>query len=365
MLNGTAHRRGRGLICLGALETVMRLSKVLISALAVIAGVDCARAQDGPAFYKGKTVTIAIGAPPGGSFDGYARLLARHLGEHIPGDPSVVASNMNGAAGAVAAAYVAHVAAKDGTYIAATQGSALLDPILKKTGAANFDPARVNYLGSATDDDYVCIVRSDAPATTFDDMFKTQVVMAGASAGGFLAYVPIMLNNVLGTKFKVVLGYPGSREIMLAIQNREVHGMCGIPWTSLRLQYPSLLKGHEIKVFVQENDKGVPELNKIGIPLIGAYAREEEQRRILAIVNSQQTFAFPYFVAADVPADRVQTLRRAFLATWRDPETLEDAAKMHLDVEPIPGEAIQSLLQKIYASPPALVQKVREALIPK
>jgi tripartite-type tricarboxylate transporter receptor subunit TctC len=342
-----------------------KLRRLSLALLAATAGADCAGAQEATPFYKGKTVTIVVGAPPGGGFDGYARLLARHLGKHLAGEPAVVVSNMNGAAGAVAGAYVAHVAAKDGTYIAAPQGGVLLDPILKLATPADFDPTRVNYLGSATDDDYVCIVRSNAPATTFADMFQTRVVMAGASAGGFLGYIPVMLNNVLGTKFKVVVGYPGSREIMIAVQNGEVHGMCGIPWATLKLQYRALLEKGEIRMFVQENEKGVAELNKVGIPLAVAYARDDQQRRILAIVNSQQIFAFPYCVAAEVPADRVEILRRAFMATWRDPDLLQDAAKMHLDVGPISGEEVQSLLQKIYASPPSLLQSVREAVRPK
>jgi tripartite-type tricarboxylate transporter receptor subunit TctC len=335
-----------------------------LALLTLTVNANCIRADEAPVFYKGKTVTIAIGAPPGGSFDGYARLLARHLGKHLEGNPLIIVKNINGAAGAAAAANVAHVAPKDGTYIAAVQGSTLLDPLIKEGDSSNFDPTGLTYLGSAAKADYVCLVRSDAPATTLEGMFKTQVVIGGASASGFLGYVPVMLNNVLGTKFKVVLGYPGSREIILAIQKREVDGMCSIPWASLKLQYPNLLRDQDIKIFVQENDVGAKELNDNGIPLIGAYVKDEEQRRILSIVNSQQTFAFPYFVAAEVPMDRVQMLRRAFLAAWRDPELLDDAKKLQLDVDPIPGEEIQSLLRSIYASPPALLKSVKKAVTP-
>jgi tripartite-type tricarboxylate transporter receptor subunit TctC len=333
-----------------------------LALLATIAGEGGAAAQGNAGIYAGKTITIAVGAPPGGSFDGYARLLARHIGKHLPGQPAVIVSNINGVAGAAAATYVERMSGKDGAYIAATQGSALLDPVLKAAASSNFDPMRVNYLGSAADDNFVCIVRSDAPATNFEDMFKTQVVMGGASASGFLGYIPIMLNNVLGTRFKVVLGYPGSRAIMLAIQNREVQGMCGIPWASLKLQYPDLLKSSDIKLFLQENEKGVVELNRRGIPLSFAYAHNEEQRQVLSIVNAQQVFAFPYFVGAEVPEDRVQVLRRAFMETWQDPALLDDATKMRLDVRPISGEQVQSLLRKIYASPPALLQSARDAI---
>ena len=167
-------------------------------------------AQDAVAqFYRGKTVTIVVGSTAGGGYDTYARLLGRHLGKHLPGEPTVVVSNMPGAGSDVAAAYVARVAPKDGTYIAAPYASQPLDPILEDATGLNYDPSRVNYLGSATSDDYLCIVRPDAPATTFDDMFKTRVIMGGVAATSITGYLPIMLNNVLGTKFKVVLGYPG------------------------------------------------------------------------------------------------------------------------------------------------------------
>ena len=298
----------------------------------------------------------------GGGYDTYARLLGRHLGKHLPGEPTVIVSNMPGAGSDVAAAYVARVAPKDGTYIAAPTAAQPLDPILEDATDLNFDPSRVNYLGSATSDDFLCIVRPDAPATTFDDMFKTQVIMGGTAANGITGYLPIMLNNVLGTKFKVVFGYPGSREITMAIQKGEVHGMCGMTWTSLKSQYPDLLKNGEIKIVVQENDKGLPELNKMGVPLTVSYAHDEQQRRILEIIYSQEVFARPYFVAAEVPADRLQILRRAFMETWRDPDLLEDAANMNLDVGPMSGEEVQSLLQKIYASPPALLQSAKEAI---
>jgi tripartite-type tricarboxylate transporter receptor subunit TctC len=321
-------------------------------------------AQDAVAqFYRGKTVTIVVGPSAGGGYDTYARLLGRYLGKHLPGEPTIIVTNMPGAGSDVAAAYVARVAAKDGTFIAAPVATIALNPVLEEV--QNFDATRVNYLGSAASDDDLCVVRPDAPAVTFDDMFKTQVIMGGTAATSEVGYMPIMLNNVLGTKFKVVLGYPGTRETIMAIQKGETHGMCGLPWATLKSDYSDLLKNGEIKIVAQENDKGVPELNKMGVPLTVSYAHDEQQRRILEIIYSQEVFARPYFVAAEVPADHLQILRRAFMETWRDPDLLKDAAKMNLDVAPASGEEIQSLVQKIYASPPALLQSAKEAIEPK
>jgi tripartite-type tricarboxylate transporter receptor subunit TctC len=341
------------------LREIRRLSLAL---LAMTIGADCAHAQGVTPDFKGKTVTIVVGTSAGGGYDAYARLLGRYLGKHLPGEPTVIVTDMPGAGSNVAAAYVARVAAKDGTFIAAPFATQPLEPILEDATDLNYDPSRVNYLGTAMSDVYLCIVRSDAPATTFEDMFKTQVIMGGVAPNSATGYLPIMLNNVLGTKFKVVFGYPGSREIVMAIEKGEIHGMCSISWPDLMSQYPDLLKKGEIKIVVQENDKGFPEVNKMGIPLSVSYAHDEQQRRILEIIYSQEVFARPYFVAAEVPADRLQILRRAFMETWRDPDLLKDAANANLDVGPISGEEIQSLLQKIYASPPALLQSVKEAI---
>lgn len=313
-------------------------------------------------FYRGKTLTIVVGTSAGGGYDTYARLLGRYLGKHIPGKPNVVVSDMPGGASKVAAAYVARVAPKNGTFIAAPFATEPLAPILEKASGLNYNPNDVNYLGSAASDDYLCVVRSDSPATTFDEMFKTPVVMGGVAADSETGYLPIMLNNLLGTKFKVVLGYPGSREITLAIQKREINGMCGLGWTSLTARYPAMLKSGMIKIVLQENNEGLPVLNKKGIPLSISYAHNEQQRRVLEIVNSQEIYSRPYFVAKEVPADRVQALRRAFMDAWHDPALLKDAARMKLDVEATPGTKVQALLQKVYASPPALVESVRQAI---
>jgi tripartite-type tricarboxylate transporter receptor subunit TctC len=340
---------------------IVRIPVLAIVLFGTTAIVSAACAQDA-AFYKGKTVTIVVGTSAGGGYDAYARLLGRYLGKHLPGEPAIVINNMPGAGSNVAAAYVARVAPKDGTFIAAPYATVPLGPILEDASALNYDPGRMNYLGSALSDEYLCIVRPDAPATTFDAMLETQDIMGGTAENGSTGYLPILLNNVLGTKFKMVFGYPGTREITMAIQKNEIQGMCGMNWSSLMAQYPDLLKEKVIKIFAQENATGIPEANKMGIPLTVSYAKTNEQRQILEAIYSQEDIARPYFVAAEVPSDRLQLLRRAFMETWRDPELLKDAANAKLDVGPISGEDVQALLRKIYANPPELLQKAKEAI---
>jgi tripartite-type tricarboxylate transporter receptor subunit TctC len=316
-------------------------------------------------FYRGKTVTIVVGTTAGGPLDSAARLIGRYFGKHLPANPTVVVTNMPGAGSDIAAAYVARVAPKDGTYIAAPFGSEPLDPILEDAGSLNFDPSRINYLGSALSDETVCIVRRGAPATAFDDMFKQQIVMGGTAENGVTGYMPVVLDNVIGTKFKVVVGYPGSREIMLAIQKAEIDGACGLFLQGLESQYADQMKSGEIRIVAQESETGIPELNKLGIPLTISYAHDDQERRVLGILYSQGIFARPYFSAAEVPVSRLQILRRAFTETLADPDLLDDAAKTSLLVVPTSGEAVQSLLQKIYASPQDLLQRVRSAIKPK
>jgi tripartite-type tricarboxylate transporter receptor subunit TctC len=343
------------------LRNVGAICLVLVASLHVARG---AAAQTPAPFYAGKKVTIIVGSSPGGIYDVYARLLGRYLGKHIPGSPNVIVSLMNGADGEIGAAYVAHLAPKDGTYIAATTQTQPLQPILANAGEINYDPSKMNYLGTPSSDVSLCIVRSDAPVTRFADMLKTPLIMGGTAANGPLGYMPTMLDKLLGAKFKVVLGYPGIGDVVLAIRRREIHGLCGMSWAALMPGYADLLQQHEIDVVVQASDDSRPELDAMGVPLTSAFTSDEKTKRIMSVIYSQEIFARPYFVAQEVPKDRVQTLRRAFLDTWADPQLRADAAKIGLPVAPVSGEDIQSLLERIYASPPDLLRAAKAAIRP-
>ena len=185
--------------------------------------------------------------------------------------------------------------------------------------------------------------------------------MGGTAESGSTGYLPIVLNNVVGTKFKVVFGYPGTREITMAMQKGEVQGMCGMNWTSIVSQYADLLREKQVKIVVQENAVGHPEMNKMGVPLTVSRATTREQRDILDVIYSQELFARPYFVADEVPSDRVKLMREAFLATWRDPDLLKDAQKINLDVGAVSGEEIQALLSRIYQMPSDILKKAKDA----
>jgi tripartite-type tricarboxylate transporter receptor subunit TctC len=319
-----------------------------------------ARAQNAAEFYKGKTITIVIGSDVGGGYDAYGRLLARHLGAHVPGNPTVVPNNMPGAAQTKAASYVYSVAPKDGTYIAALSPGALLTAVLGGP-PIQYDPNKFQYVGSANSDVYVCIARPDAPVKTFADIFDHELIV-GVSSGSSTLMMPLLLKNLLGAKFKLVRGYPGTRQMQLALERDEIQGMCGLGYASLLTEHEDWLTQGIVTVLAQESSRGTPDLDKRGVPLATRFARSDEERTIMDLVYSQEIFGRPFVMAPDAPQDRVALLREAFMATMGDPQLLAEAAKSKLDVEPLPGDEVQRLVAKVYAAPPAIVKRTHEVL---
>ena len=326
-----------------------------------IAAPQLAQAQDIEAFYKGKTVNLYIGSNVGGGYDAYGRLVARYLGKYIPGKPIVVPSNMVGAGGNIVSNYVYAAAAKDGTAIAATSAGSLLDPLLGDKSALKHDPLKFQYLGSANNEVFTCIVRKDAPVQSFADVLKTEVVM-GVS-GGTTHDMPRALMNVLGAKFKMIAGYPGTREVTLAMDKGEVQGLCGMGYSSILSQRPDWFReGSPVRVLAQETIKGDPDLDKAGVPLTMSFARTEEQKTILSIVYAQGVFTRPFVMAPEVPRERFLAMRKAFLQALADPDLIADATRQGLTVTALPGDELEGMIRKIYATPPDVVEKVRKAI---
>ena len=317
-------------------------------------------------FYKGRQITVIVGSTAGGGYDIYARLLARHMPTHIPGHPAMVVSNMAGAGSNAAAAYVYNVAPKDGTVIAALQNSAvldaLLDALLGDTRRLRHDATRFIHLGSATVDHYVCISRADAAARTFKDVLERELVIGASQPGTSTRDYPAMLNNMTGSRLRLVSGYPGTREIALAIEKDEVKGLCGFSWSSLKAQRPDWLRSGFIRVLVQEHDKGHPDISAMGVPLAVDFATTADNRRVMELVYSSETFGRPYMMAPGVPADRVAALRAAFMETMRDPDLLAEAHRLGIEIDPISGEELQALAEKIFTTPPAVVERAKQAL---
>jgi tripartite-type tricarboxylate transporter receptor subunit TctC len=345
-------------------------ARVGVILVAVSAGVGLAAgqasAQDAVAdFYRGKTLTIIAASAPGGGYDLYARTIARHIAKHLPGQPTVVVSNMPGAASNVAAAYIANVAPKDGTVMGAIFMGAVVEPLFGKGPRTTHDPSKFNYIGNANKDVYTCLVRGDAPVKSFADVFDKELVMGASADGASTRDFPELLKNLLGAKFRIVAGYPGTRQINLAMERGEVQGVCGQSWSSVSSNYPAWFKDGTINVLAQEDSQGYPDLNRQGVPRTVEFARTDEQRRILDLIYSQTAFGRPYIVAAGVPAERVAALRKAFMATMTDPELKAEAARIKLDIDAIGGDELQREIAKMYATPPDILEKARRAILPR
>ena len=340
-----------------------RFGLVAATCATALCGAGQASADDAAvaAFYKGKTITILVGSSAGGGYDTYARLISRHMGKHMLGNPTVIVSNMPGAGSNVAANFIYNAAPKDGTMIGALYGGSPIEPLIGTTPVQH-DPSKSQFLGSANDDVYICVARKDAAAKSIDDVFKMEL-LAGASNASSTADFPAILNAVLGTKFKLVLGYPGSREIGLAIDKGEVMSACGLAWPSVSVTNPGWFGPNgTMHVILQTHPKGHAQLNAMGVPNAMSFAKTDEQRTLLELFFSQETFGRPYVVAPEVPKERVEALRKAFWATLKDPELLADAKRANLEVNPVPADEVEKLIAKVYAAPRELTQKIKKAI---
>jgi tripartite-type tricarboxylate transporter receptor subunit TctC len=348
--------RGKGI----ELRRVLCLAALL---LAAVSQVSSAVAQDTVAdFFRGKQISVTVGSSAGGGYDTYARLVARYLGNHVPGNPTVVVQNMPGAGSAKSVGYVYSVAPKDGTAIAAFYPPVILAPMLEDAGS-QFDPVKINYLGSANSETYLCFVRSDAPAKTFADMFTHEVIVGASAEGGTARDLPTMLNNLIGTKFRIITGYAGSKEITLAMERNEVQGACGIGWTGLPVMHPDWFEKKLVNIIVQLSMTGHPDLNKMGVPLAASFAKNEDDRKVMELIFSQGTYGRPFVMPPGVPPERLAALRQAFVATLGDPVLLADAQKAQLDVDPMSGDDLQALVTRLYALPANIVALAKRALV--
>jgi tripartite-type tricarboxylate transporter receptor subunit TctC len=340
--------------------------RLAASALAcLLSAAPLAAAQDTiEQFYKGKQISVIVGSSAGGGYDTYARLLARHFSSAMPGNPMVVVQNMSGAGSNRAAGYIYSVAPKDGTAAAAIFPGAVLQPLLSDVPVSH-DPNKFIYLGSANSDVYVCYVRSDAAVQTYKDMLTKELIVGASNPGATTYDLPLLLNSVLGTKFRIVTGYPGSREITLALERGEVQGACGIGWTGIEAMHPDWFAKDTIRVLVQLSTKGHNDLNKRGVPRAEELAQNDDDKKVIQLVFSQGIFGRPFVLPPGVPADRVAALRKAFVVALNDKALRAEADKMQLDVDPMSGDELQKLVADLYDTSPRLIERARQALTVK
>ena len=320
------------------------------------------RAQDAVAdFYRGKQINLVIAASAGGGYDLYGRLVARHIGKYIPGNPVIVPSNMPGAGGNTVSAYVANIAAKDGTVIGATQTGSLFDQLIGANPALIKHDARLlKYVGSANSEVFTCLVNAQSPIKSFDELFEKEVILG--TSGGTTRDMPAALKNILGAKLRFVHGYPGTREVGLAIEKNEVSGICGMGWTSIQSQRPEWFARKMVRVLVQESATGDPDLNKQGVPLSVSYAKSPEQRQMLELLYTQGVFTRPFIMAPETPPQRLAAIRDAFVKALKDPQAVAEAEKQKLVITIIPGAELEEMVRKVYATPAPLIAALKKAL---
>jgi tripartite-type tricarboxylate transporter receptor subunit TctC len=339
-------------------------SVAIVAAMVACLAAGSAPAQDAVAqFYRGKQINLYIGTSAGGGYDTYARLLARRFGSYIPGNPAVLPQNMPGAGSNKLASFMYSVAPKDGTAVGAIFSGAILQPLVGDP--VQHDPSKFVYLGNANNEVFICIARADAAAKSFKDTLTQELIVGATNEGGSSRDFTAMLDNVLGTKLRIVTGYPGSNEIMLAVERNEVQGMCGIGWSSIAAQHPQWLESGFARILAQLATKGHPTMDKMGVPLAIDFAKTAEDRQVMELIYSQLIFGRPYVLPPGTPPDRVAALRKAFMAALRDPESLAEAKKMNLDLDALDGEQVQAEVAKAFAMPAHVVERAKQALIYK
>jgi tripartite-type tricarboxylate transporter receptor subunit TctC len=318
-----------------------------------------AHAQDDiAAFYRGKQVRLIVGTAPGGGYDLFARIVARHIAAHIPGQPTVIVQNQPAAGGLVMTNQLYALGPKDGTAIGVPINGIPTAPLLQQ--GAQFDATKLNWLGSTNREPYVAFVWHTAPVQSLAELRAKDLVVGATAPGTTMADFPLVVNDVLGLKFKVVRGYEGTPQINHAIERGEIQGQGGIGWAAVKAQVPQWIAEKKIKVIAQYGLKRHPDL--ADVPAMLELAANEPDRQALAMLFARAEYGRPYFLPPDVPLDRVTALRHAFDATMKDPAFVADAARLQLNIDPMTGEEVQALVAQLNRTPPAIVTRVRAAL---
>jgi tripartite-type tricarboxylate transporter receptor subunit TctC len=305
-------------------------------------------------FYRGKTVDMLVGYQAGGGYDIYARAVARHIGKQIPGQPAVIVKNMDGAGGLRVANFVFQSASKDGSVIASTGRGAAFDPLFGNK-LAQFDGRRFGWIGSANSEVSICVSIKGSGVDKFEDLYDRELIIAGTGAANDTDQIPKVINGLLNTRFRLATGYPTGAGLQHSMERRETFGRCGWSWSSIKATHPQWVTDGTINLLVQVALQKHSELPHV--PLITDFAKTPEQREVLKTIFASQVLGRPFFTTPDVPRERLAALRRAFDAAMVDKEFLAEAEKLKLEVTPVDGVTVETLVNEIYRSPTDIVSK--------
>lgn len=327
-------------------------------ALGLLAG-PASKADEIADFYRGKTLSIVVAHESGTGFDVYARAFARHLGRHIPGQPTAIVQNMPGAGGLNAAAWIYNIAPKDGATIATIVHAIMLDHLLGER-KGKFDPMQFGFIGNMEQSVATCVVTARSGVTSLDDLLQRETIFGGVSRAGALSQGTLALIHLLGAKIKLVEGYKGSANLRLAMQRGEIDGMCGIPVSTLKTQWRSDMESGAFRAVVQLNHKPRPELK--GATLLDSFARSAEDRQVFDLIFGALVLGRMYLAPPGIPPARLAALRKAFDAAIADPEFLADAAKANMEITPQTGAEVEQLIRRFNAAPKEVVERARRAI---
>lgn len=320
---------------------------------------DPAVAQSVEEFYQDRSIELVIGYSAGGGYDRYGRLLARHMGRHIPGNPTVIPMNMPGAGSLVAANHLYAVAPADGTVMGIFSRGLPTAPLLTGDEGIGFEATKFSWIGSLNREVSICVSWHTAAVKTWPDILSTELVTAGSGAADDTAVINA-LRGIFGARLRTITGYPGSSEMLLAMERGEVDGFCGWSWSSAKSRRPEWFRDGKVNILLQMALEKHPDMPDI--PLVMDLAETDQQKQMLTLIFGRQTMGRPFAAPPGVPEERVRALRDAFEATLRDPVFLADAEQTKLEINPVSGEAIDALLQMVYRTPEDIVAATREAI---
>ena len=344
------------------LHSLSILSTVAIGAIGAIGASDAVAQTSVADFYKDKSITMYISSGAGGTNDAYARLVAEHISKHIPGNPNVVPKNMPGAGGLKATKFLYKIAPKDGTAMGVVQRAVAVQPLLG-IKAADYDPLKFIWVGSTNSEVSMGISWGTSPVKTLKDAMEQELIIGSSGVGNDTGAFPRVLNFFLGTKFKPIHGYQSGTDILLALERQEVMGRVGWSWSSLKSRKPKWIKDGTINLLVQMGLKKAKD--NPDTPLALDFAKTPKDRKAMELIFSATTIGWPSLLPPGVPKDRADAIRAAYKATMKDKPFLKGAKKRRLGVDPVTGEEIEAIIARIYAFPPDIVERAKEAYKPR